>query len=423
MNLISIHKNFSIEVSMKHLGIIIILVLTLLTHVSGQVPTLISVNGYLINSTGEAVNDSLPMKFRLYADSLGGIDVWNQSFLKVGIKNGIYKVDLDLAGFNFDKQYWLETVVNSIIQSPRTRLTSVPYSLSLRLPFEGRTSSSTYALSVVNMSSGDAIIGSANQGYGVYGQSDSNGVGGLSLNGYGINGLSVNGIGVTGKHFTTGNFGNLGTSSYGVYGKHNSSGNYGYLGSGTIGVGGFCGGYGSGVKGEAATSGFGVYGINSSSGNYGLLGTLTYGVYGKALSVGGYAGYFDGQVYVNGNVGIGTTTPFYKLDVCGTIRGKEVRVETEWCDYVFEPNYSLMPLSQLEQYVNKNKHLPGITPASVVESEGLKVGEMSSKLMLKIEELTLYLIQQNKELQSLREKNSEQEKQIKQLADQMSGKN
>ena len=105
----------------------------------------------------------------------------------------------------------------------------------------------------------------------------------------------------------------------------------------------------------------------------------------------------------NGNVGIGTTTPGYRLDVCGTIRAKEVRVETGWCDYVFEKDYKLRSIEELENYINENKHLPGIAPASEVEKDGLKVAEMNKAMMEKIEELTLYVIQLSKDNKKLQQ--------------------
>jgi hypothetical protein len=105
-----------------------------------------------------------------------------------------------------------------------------------------------------------------------------------------------------------------------------------------------------------------------------------------------------------GNVGIGTTTPSYKLDVCGTVRAKEVRVATGWCDYVFDENYKLMPLSELEQYLKTFKHLPDVAPASEVESDGgLQVGDMMSSMIKKIEELTLYTIEQDKQIRQLQD--------------------
>ncbi len=105
----------------------------------------------------------------------------------------------------------------------------------------------------------------------------------------------------------------------------------------------------------------------------------------------------------NGNVGIGVETPVYRLEVCGTIRANEVRVETGWCDYVFEKNYKLKSIDELEQYINDNKHLPGVVPASEVEKEGLKVAEMNKAMMEKIEELTLYVIQLSKDNKKLQD--------------------
>ena len=106
----------------------------------------------------------------------------------------------------------------------------------------------------------------------------------------------------------------------------------------------------------------------------------------------------------NGNVGIGVSEPENRLEVCGTIRAKEVRVETGWCDYVFEEDFELRSLEEVEQFIKENKHLPDIPPASVIESEGVKLAEIASKFMLKIEELTLYTLAQKKEIDALKEK-------------------
>lgn len=110
----------------------------------------------------------------------------------------------------------------------------------------------------------------------------------------------------------------------------------------------------------------------------------------------------------NGNVGIGTTNPTQKLSVNGTIRAKEVIVETAgWSDYVFEDNYNLAPLSEVEQHIKANKHLPGIPSADDVAAQGIDVGEMQAKLLAKIEELTLHVIRQEKEIEALKRENAE----------------
>lgn len=101
----------------------------------------------------------------------------------------------------------------------------------------------------------------------------------------------------------------------------------------------------------------------------------------------------------NGRVGIGTTNPQNLLDVNGTIRAKEIKVETGWADFVFHPTYKLKTLTEVEKYINKNGHLEEIPTALEVEKNGVNVGEMQAKLLQKIEELTLYTIEQNKKLE------------------------
>jgi hypothetical protein len=102
-------------------------------------------------------------------------------------------------------------------------------------------------------------------------------------------------------------------------------------------------------------------------------------------------------------VGIGTTNPdpFYKLSVNGKIRAKEIRVNTGWADYVFEKKYKLLPLAEVEKFIAQHKHLPGIAPAAVLQKQGVDISAMQTKMMEKIEELTLYLIEANKKIEAL----------------------
>lgn len=104
----------------------------------------------------------------------------------------------------------------------------------------------------------------------------------------------------------------------------------------------------------------------------------------------------------NGNVGVGTTSPTQKLSVNGTVRAKEVIVDTGWPDFVFDEDYKLKTLSETEAFVRTEKHLPGIPSATDVAENGISVGEMQAKLLAKIEELTLHQIEQEKEIARLK---------------------
>lgn len=105
----------------------------------------------------------------------------------------------------------------------------------------------------------------------------------------------------------------------------------------------------------------------------------------------------------NGNVGIGTPNPTEKLAVNGTIRAKEIKVKASpWPDYVFNDDHQLMPLDSLASFVKENKHLPNIAPAKSVEENGVALGELNRQLLQKIEEMTLYLIDQSREIKSLK---------------------
>lgn len=117
----------------------------------------------------------------------------------------------------------------------------------------------------------------------------------------------------------------------------------------------------------------------------------------------------------SGNVGIGTANPDSKLTVKGSIHAEEVKVDLAVApDYVFEKyyngystlknDYKMPTLEEVEAYTKENKHLPEVPSAQEIKENGLKLGEMNAILLQKVEELTLYLIEQNKEIEKLKTK-------------------
>ncbi len=122
----------------------------------------------------------------------------------------------------------------------------------------------------------------------------------------------------------------------------------------------------------------------------------------------------------NGNVGIGTINTFgYRLAVNGDIGAKEVNVEvtSDWPDFVFSDTYELRSLEEVDRYISQNRHLPAIPSEAEVREYGINLGEMNAKLLEKIEELTLYLIEQNKQNQSQQAEIAALKERVNQLED------
>jgi hypothetical protein len=247
---------------------------------------------------------------------------------------------------------------------------------------------------------------------------------------------------------------NLSSTNYGLYGEAKGAGtNYAGRYKGRVFIEGFIGGEGAadststllssqvkhsrsidtraveGVSKPAPGYGIGIYGEGGWMGIRGHANSTTYtsfayGVFGEAYGSGvgtrigiygtasggtnNWAGYFSsGSVYIGNDLRIGTTTQAtgYSLSVNGKIACTEVLVQAlaSWPDYVFSNDYKLMSLPELEKSIKLNKHLPGLPPASEVEKNGIVIGDMQGKLLEKVEELTLHLIEQNKLITDLQQ--------------------
>jgi hypothetical protein len=173
------------------------------------------------------------------------------------------------------------------------------------------------------------------------------------------------------------------------------------------------------VIGDQNVAPYGRLTVRTANNNYGMVHTSNEGnvigtfIGGTSAGIGTFSN-TDMRIFCNGhpnvmffsaatgNVGIGTNNPTYKLSVLGNIRSTEVVVETGWADYVFDKKYKLAPLYEVEEFIQQNKHLPNIPSAKEIKSKGLHLGDTQKRMMEKIEELTLYIIQQQKEIDALK---------------------
>jgi len=206
-------------------------------------------------------------------------------------------------------------------------------------------------------------------------------------------------------------------TSYGTYSRVSNNGNgtkyaaYNYVVGSTTQTGAVYGTRSYASSNGTAANAYGIYANVSSSGS----GTH-YGIYTSASTApNNWASYNVGNSYFSSDVRLGHTgdVPGYKLSVNGKVICEELRIEldADWPDYVFASDYDLPTIKEVKAHINEKKHLPGIPSAAEIEKQGgLDVGDMNKRLLEKVEELTLYIIElndkvenQHKEIQKLKD--------------------
>ena len=310
------------------------------------IPRQISFQGVLTDTSGTPVETGThELAFKLYEASDGGTELWaeDQSVSFAEGSRGLYSVLLGGVtplDLTFDRQYWLGISVNGGPELvPRVPLTASPYALSV-------------ARITRDMSHGELSVGYS-------GQED----------------WPLGGV------LYLGRFDDPARSGHWLGGV--------YFVSRT-------------ADGRTAVSA--VHGRVTDGGTQATQREMT-GSLEFLTKEGGQA---DPSVRMTidkwGNVGIGTEPiSEFQLAVSGGIKAKEIEVSLDgWPDFVFDSDYDLLPLVQVEAFIRKRGHLPDVPSQSELDSRGVNLGEMQATLMRKVEELTLYVIELKNENDHLR---------------------
>lgn len=163
-----------------------------------------------------------------------------------------------------------------------------------------------------------------------------------------------------------------------------------------------------GYQGDITNHAVGIY---ASGGGGWAMTVLQNGNIGVANNTPTHKLDVNGNIYTNGKVLVGATDAGqyggYAMAVNGTAIFNKVKVKLygNWPDYVFNDDYKLPKLSYIESFIKQYKHLPGVPSATEVEKDGVDVGDMQATLLKKIEELTLYMIELDKKVESLKKEN------------------
>lgn len=381
--------------------------------------------GLLKDNQGKLVEDgNYTVSFKIYDSEDGETALWKE-VQEVTITGGVincYIGAVEKLNLPFDKQYWLSVSVGDD-ELPRMIMSGTPYSLHARRIAE------------------DAIVGGKNISVSkdedgkivLSGEGGSKTAANL-LDTWANMAETVNGCGT--KNKTTCYNYNLAEDSIATY-----SHAFGYL-TRAYGYASFTAGQGTRAGGNYSTA-FGkntfAFGNYSSALGYAskVMGDYSFITGANCTSLENFAitmgyqlendyeksfmvGWSNPQFFIkdddficmgfsqsdiDNNIFPNDDIPANSLLVNGTVFAKELELSTQvWPDYVFEDNYNLKPLNEVDAFIKANKHLPGIVPKKEALENGVNVGDIQVKLLEKIEELTLYIIDQDKQMKDLQSK-------------------
>ncbi len=396
---------------MKHAGLLRLFAVICMTILiissaaaSAQVPQKINYQGYLTDAAGNPVDGSLSMTFAIYEAATGGSALWSET-RTVTVDNGRYSVNLGAVNplnLTEAKPYYLGVQVGTDPEmTPRKELTSAMYSLFV----DG-----------ITVKDGNVGIGTTNP--------------------HEVTKLHINGGSIFVDHnednpsvrvrYNDENYGSiLWHKDQNVFKIYTREQNQLYedtlvLQRGNVGIGT----PNPDQSAKLHVNGGSIF-VDHSGDNPSVrvryneenYGSILWHKDQKAFKI--YTREQD-QLYENtlalkgGRVGIGIIPGEgsfdwrfydYKLAVNGSIRTRGIKVDNNaWSDFVFHDSYELMPLQEVEQYIKMHKHLPDIPSTQEVQENGVDLGEMQSKLLQKVEELTLHLIELEKENARLQER-------------------
>ncbi|MFC2084494.1 hypothetical protein ACFLS9_05510 [Bacteroidota bacterium] len=366
---------------------LVVIILGFKIEINSQIPKTLSYQGVLSDTSGIYKTDGeYSFTFSFYELSSGGVPIWSET-KSLHIKQGYFSTLLGEEvpfgeGIQFDRQYWLGIQIGDESElTPRVPLSSVGYSFSSLRADTAKFSYNSIVDTIWSRNEQNIYYLNGNIGIGTSEPIDRLSVEGGKIlikgDGSWFQGLKITNSSGRSVLTLSGNIteNNLSSTEM-VFEDINRNRLWGFL--------------------HQDDNNLSIYSRDSENNYYRPI-VFNFAAPTNTLVISS-----------EGNVGIGVEDPVgHKLAVNGSIISEEVivKLQEEWPDFVFNKEYLLPTLDEVEEYVSRHNHLPGMPDSSFVAEKGITLGSFNSMLLRKVEELTLYLIDQNKRIQELEELN------------------